>query len=95
MTAKARRAGVPCNTWRSSPQIDDRIKAAYPKATNKRDVLNLSKALNRPRWWVSKRAMKLGLVEPRFKELPWTKDEIEFIESRAHMSPGNPQSNTE
>ncbi len=85
--AKSRKAGIPRNTWKSSPQIDAIIKRKVPEATQKRDILNLAKLLNRPRWWVSKRAAVLGLVEPRFKELPWHKDELEFIESRAHMSP--------
>lgn len=87
VTAARLKKGVPRNTWRTSPQIDLRITQAYPRATNKRDVLNLARLLNRPRWWVSKRAAKLGLIEPRFKEPVWHKDEIDFIESRGHMNP--------
>lgn len=70
--------------WGSSEQIDLLITRTYQKTPLKGDILKCAGVCNRPRWWVSKRAAKLGLVSPRFKEPAWTDAEIELITEYAH-----------
>lgn len=73
--------------WTSSPQIDAVVTRVYQATPTKNQINQCAKTLGRPRWWVSKRAAKLGLVSPRFKEPPWTEAEIEVVTENAHKSP--------
>lgn len=73
--------------WATDEHIDALIVRTYQSKPDKHAVKRLAQTVNRPRWWVSKRAMKLGLTVPRFKEPEWTAEEIEFICARAHMDP--------
>jgi hypothetical protein len=75
--------------WTSSEQIDAVIRRVYPTCTAKNDVNRLAVSLSRPPWWVSKRAARLGLVSPRFKALPWSQPELDYIQERAHINPNN------
>jgi hypothetical protein len=77
----------PRQRWTSSEAIDGVIRRAYQRAPTKGDVARLAKTLGRPSWWVSKRASTLGLVQPRFKALPWTEREIEIATELAHRTP--------
>lgn len=79
--------GVPRQKWTASPQMDDVIRRVYPNCTDKGSVIALAARLNRPRWWISKRAALLGLVAPRFKEPHWTDAEVEIIGNIASKSP--------
>ena len=72
-----RRAGSGCGRrsslaadarWASSESIDAQIRHVYQSAPRKNAVNALAERIQRPRWWVSKRARQLGLVAPRFKE---------------------------
>lgn len=74
-------------TWTSNEHIDAAIREGISKATGRGDVLRLAKSLNRPRYWVSQRAAKLGCTPPRFKEPPWSKAELEIIGEAAHLQP--------
>jgi len=74
-------------TWPTTPAIDKAIREGISKATRPRDVLKLAQSLNRPRWWVSNRAMKLGCKAPRFKQLPWTEAELDIVRNAPHLSP--------
>jgi excisionase family DNA binding protein len=40
--------------------------------------------VGRPRWWVSRRALELGLRQPTKREPPWTDAELELLESLSH-----------
>ena len=73
--------------WESSDQIDAIIKRAFQRAPSKGDVQHCAQTVGRPRWWVSKRALKLGLVAPRFKEPAWHQDELDIVSDHAHKSP--------
>lgn len=72
--------------WTSTDQIDAVIRRVYQGNPTKGMVLNCARILGRPRWWVSKRAVKLGLVVPRFKEPTWSDNEIEYVAENAHKS---------
>jgi hypothetical protein len=61
--------------WASNDHIDAAIRRTYEAKPEKRAILKLAATLQRPRWWVSKRAARLGLVQPRFKAPPWTQAE--------------------
>lgn len=73
--------------WEGNDQIDAIIRRVYQTRPDKRAILHCAQTLGRPRWWVSKRAQKLGLVAPRFKEPPWSEAEIDLISEGAHKSP--------
>ena len=74
-------------TWTSNEHIDAAIRGGMSKATSKGDVLRLAKSIGRPRDWVSRRAVKLGCVPPRFNEPPWSKTELDIIAEQPHLSP--------
>ncbi|HVI27503.1 MAG TPA: hypothetical protein VM780_02455 [Hansschlegelia sp.] len=72
--------------WTSSEQIDAVIRRAFTGDATKGFVERCARAVGRPRWWVSKRAAALGLVAPRFKELPWSQTETELLIAHAKKS---------
>lgn len=67
----------------TNEQIDAEIRRVYTSSPTRSSVSNLAASLDRPRWWVSKRAQQLGIVAPRFKESAWTSDELAIVESNA------------
>jgi hypothetical protein len=77
--------------WTSSDQIDAAIRRVHQRTPTKGDINRLAIAVGRPRWWVTKRASKLGLVTPRFKELAWTDDEREIVHDNYHRAPASIQ----
>lgn len=66
--------------------IDNAIRQAYQKPPVKGAIQQLANRLNRPRYWVTKRATALGLITPRFKEPPWCEQEIEILEQHGHRA---------
>jgi len=72
--------------WTSSDHIDAVIRRTYQRTPAKGDIDALAATINRPRWWVTKRASKLGLVTPRFKEPEWTDAEREIVHDNFHRS---------
>lgn len=70
--------------WESSAAIDAVIIRTFQTRPDKGAVQRLAQTVGRPRWWVSKRAAKLGLVAPRFKEPAWSEAEIDLVCERAH-----------
>jgi hypothetical protein len=74
---------VPRKVWSTSEQIDAEIRRVYTSTPKNKDVANLAAAMGRPRWWVSKRALTLGLTSPRFKAPEWTAEELEIVEDNA------------
>jgi len=79
--------GAERQQWTSSPQIDAIITRAYQGTPSKGGIKTLARTAARPLWWISKRAAKLGLSQPRFREPAWTEPEIEFISANAHKDP--------
>jgi hypothetical protein len=75
--------------WTSTPQIDFIITRVYQRTPSKGDIKQLAGTLNRPMWWVSKRATKLGLARQRWREPKWTEAEEEFAAANAHKPPEN------
>lgn len=64
------------------PNVDETIKAAWPKLDGKKRgaVNDLADELRVPRWWLSQRARKLGLTMPHKKEPPWTAAEEAMLQ---------------
>jgi hypothetical protein len=81
------RHGAERQEWTASPQIDAIIIRIYQSTPAKGDIKKLARTVNRPMWWVCKRAVKLGLSQPRFRELPWTEAEIDYVTNIAHKDP--------
>ncbi|WP_200957841.1 hypothetical protein [Mesorhizobium sp. Root157] len=73
--------------WQTTDQIDAIIIRTYQTKPDKRAVQHCAQVVGRPRWWVSKRALKLGLVAPRFKEPVWSEAEIGVVTDQAHKNP--------
>lgn len=73
--------------WTTNEHIDALIQRTYATDTSKSAINRLAKTIGRPRWWVSKRATKLGLVTPRFKQPAWTTAEEDLIAEQAHRHP--------
>lgn len=69
--------------WTTDEHIDAAIRRTYIENPAKGAIDALAITLMRPRCWVSARARKLGLVQPRFKELPWTQVELDLIADNA------------
>jgi hypothetical protein len=78
------KSGAERQRWTSSPQVDAIITRAYQGTPTKGDIKSLARTANRPLWWICKRAAKLGLSRPRFKEPRWADAEMEFVASNAH-----------
>lgn len=66
-------------SYKSTEFIDAAIRQYYQGEPHFNGVNDLAKRINRPGWWISKRAMHLGLVSPRFKEPAWTEQEVELL----------------
>jgi hypothetical protein len=81
------RGAFPRQRWLSSPQIDAAITQMMQGAPKEGEIKKLARTLGRPYWWVGRRARRLGLTPPRFKEPPWSEAEDEFIAGRAGLSP--------
>ncbi|MGA4555117.1 hypothetical protein [Methylorubrum aminovorans] len=57
------------------PEMDVRIQQEWPNLKGRGAVDALALKLDVPRWWLSKRATKLGLAAPHRKEPRWTEAE--------------------
>jgi hypothetical protein len=73
--------------WTSNPQIDALITRVVQGTPRRNMMKDLARTIGRPRWWVSKRAIQLGLTTPRFKEARWTEEELELAVTNAHRTP--------
>jgi hypothetical protein len=61
--------------------FDDRLRKFYQEGDGraKGECNAFADKEKLPRWWVTKRATKLGLVRPHRKEPPWTKRELALM----------------
>lgn len=89
---QARKLGIdaPSNmgvrrSWGTTPELDARIVSGMAAATGRNAVARLARTLDRPAWWVSRRAITMGLTPPRFREPEWTKAELEILEGCATL----------
>lgn len=73
--------------WSTTEHIDAFIRREYPASCEKGAVAALASRLGRPRWWVSRRAVALGLVPPRRKEAPWSAAELDIVGENGHRDP--------
>lgn len=86
-SAKEERRGKPRQRHTSSEFIDAAIRRLYESRPDRDAVRDAVKRLNRPRWWLSKRATLLGLVVPWLKDPVWTDEEYELLDVHSHKSP--------
>lgn len=73
--------------YEATPAIDAEIRRVYQEPPRRNAVKELAARVGRPRWWVSKRALALGLSVPRFKEPDWSAKELELLRALAHHTP--------
>ncbi len=73
--------------WISTPELDAQIRSGYAAATGRRAIVEMAERLDRPAWWISRRALDLGIVAPRFRDLPWSAEEIAKLQSLATLTP--------
>jgi hypothetical protein len=97
--AKAAEEGIKCKRltgtlgltferrFKNSEALDTAIREGYMHATQKGDILRLANRLDRPAWWVQKRAAKLGMTRTNRTRLDsWTKPELDILETYASAS---------
>jgi len=73
----------------SDPQLDALIQRYYITAEDrpiKGRMAKFARSINRPAWWVRKRAAYLGLAIPSDKEPQWSAAETELLEQHAHKA---------
>lgn len=75
--------------YQGSAFIDEMIRRTYQGTPRKNMVADLARVINRPRWWVGKRATYMGLKAPRTKEPAWTPAEIDIATRLAARRPEN------
>jgi hypothetical protein len=63
----------------TSPEMDDRIRARWPELSGRGAVAAFADELEVPRWWLSDRAQKMGLIVAHKKEPNWTTAEEDLI----------------
>lgn len=73
--------------YRTTPQIDNMIRTLYQAPPKPGAVKALSERIDRPRWWLRQRAIRLGISVPRFKETAWSAEEVRLVEANAHKKP--------
>lgn len=67
--------------------VDERIRAAWPDLQGRGAVSGLADRLGVPRWWLTKRATKLGLTVVHRKEPQWTAAEDRLMHAVPLHSP--------
>ena len=72
--------------YEQSDEIDRAITDAFLEPPRRGMVDDLARRLDRPRWWVSKRAAALGCVEPRFPSKRWSERERDIVRRNAHLT---------
>lgn len=86
--APQERRGGPRNPrYSDNTAVDATLRRVYPTCASSAELSRLAQAVMRPRWWVHKRAQRLGLITSRFKPLPWSAGENEIIRERATQHP--------
>lgn len=70
-----------------SDWIDAQIRRVYLDDRRPGAVSSLGKRIDRPRSWITRRAVQLGLVMGRHKPLPWCAEELELLEEHAAKHP--------
>lgn len=69
-------------------RVDQLIRDSYAGGLRKRGQLKaLALTVNRPKWWVAKRAVQLGCTVERMRPLPWTRSELSMLEAYAICDP--------
>jgi hypothetical protein len=75
-----------------TPEIDAEIRQVYQRPHNwDGAVASLAKRVRRPRWWISRRAVDLGLVLAHKKEPNWSDAELRILRQHARFAPGEIQ----
>jgi len=73
--------------YKITPEMDDLIAWTYRRNTGNGEVNAIARHLNLPRWKVSRRALYLGVVEPKHKEPNWSEEELRLLHTWAHLTP--------
>lgn len=66
-----------------TPEIDRMLTEGCPRLTERGAMGRLALRVGRPKWWVSKRLMELGLSRAPLKNPPWSRAEIAILEDWA------------
>lgn len=85
----AREGRAPRRTYPHSPQIDAQIRKLYLNGDAQRGaVSDLARRIGRPRHYVTRRAVELGQVRPRFKPAEWCAEELRLLDEHRDLSNG-------
>ena len=67
--------------------VDALIRKFYARPVKKNTLRPFAASINRPHWYVKRRAEQLGVIVPRIREPGWSPREIEFLEEWAGLTP--------
>jgi excisionase family DNA binding protein len=67
-------------TLATNPEITQAIRNRLSVDCSAGAIKALSEELDRPAWWISRKAGQLGLVKPRLKEADWSQNEFYLLE---------------
>lgn len=81
--------GQPCKKGKYviTPEMHARIEKVYKRDTGNGQVAALARALNLPRWRVTRYAIRQGWVAKQKKEPCWTEEETEKLQKLARYTP--------
>jgi hypothetical protein len=76
----------PRKLWETTEELDRQIIDHYQTEISRGSIKKFAARINRPYWWVKKRACALGVANPAAgkKESEWSDAEIRLLESNAH-----------
>jgi len=90
---QARRLGLraPKSQPRSKPYetnewIDAQIRRVYEAGLKPGDRNRLSRALRRPAWWITRRAVELGVSTGKANS-DWSREEVQIVEETLELTP--------
>lgn len=65
--------------YATTAEIDQRIRDGYARMRRRGDLQRLALEVARPAWWVSKRAVTLGLTRERIRAAEWSREEVALL----------------
>jgi len=77
----------PPSVHQPCPHTDEQIRRFYSAPIKRGSQRPFAKSIGKPPWYVRRRASELGVIVPRLRELPWSKEEIRILEANAGLGP--------
>jgi hypothetical protein len=73
--------------YKADEWTDAQIRKTYESGLRRGDRRRLEQRLNRPGWWITKRAVAMGLAIPARRDPAWTEAETKLLEDTLTLDP--------